>query len=67
MEGGQIKILNIDYDPEGSDTDRESITLESKAQQDIALKKYRLQIQGKETKKMIRGEWLKSNTIQTFT
>ncbi|MFZ2151079.1 MAG: thermonuclease family protein [Candidatus Absconditicoccaceae bacterium] len=63
---GQIKIISIDYDPEGSDTDRESIILQSLVLQDLDLNHYRLQVVGKDAKKMIRGEILYGNNTQTF-
>jgi endonuclease YncB( thermonuclease family) len=63
---GQIKIVSIDYDPDGSDTDRESITLQSLVWIDLNLNDYRLQVVGKDPKKMIRWESLTSYSTETF-
>ncbi|MCF7834790.1 thermonuclease family protein [Candidatus Gracilibacteria bacterium] len=63
----QIKILFIEYDPEGSDTNNESITLQSFANQDIDLDNYRLQVVGKTSKKTVRGDILHSLSIESFT
>ncbi len=63
---GQIKIVSIDYDPDGSDIDREAITLQSLVWIDLNLNNYRLQVVGKDSKKMIKWELLTSYTTETF-
>lgn len=63
---GQIKIVSIDYDPEWSDTDRESIALQSLIWQDIDLSDYRLQVVGKDSKKLIRWDILHHYSTETF-
>jgi len=62
----QIKLINIDYDPEGNDTDRESITLQSLSNLDINLTSYRLQVVWQTSKKTIRWDILWANQTQTF-
>ena len=64
---GQIKIVSIDYDPDWSDTDRESITLQSLASQDLDLSNYRLQVVGKDAKKTIRWDIIYSYSTQILT
>ena len=66
IDYSQIKIVSIDYDPEWSDTDRESVILQSLSSQDLDLNKYRLQVVGKDYKKTIRGEVLHSLSTETF-
>lgn len=62
----QIEITYIDYNPEWSDIDNESVVLQSLTTQDIQLKDYRLQVVGKSTKKTIKWDILSGLSSKTF-